>query len=568
MAPLTFVVSGIPWQPFLVARAPAGLAAGTLQTQFGMVDLDLSQGYDFPINGCWGTGPLDFLANTGPTGTSSWTLNVNPSMVGFLGGFQTLVGDPTSPSGFRLTAATSVDVVSGPVFYVSSTMGAPGNPGTMASPVDTISGGLALAAANAPAWVRVAYGTYVESPTFPDGVSVFGGFDPLTWTTSYLSSWVMVGAGGASIAASADPHVESLRFEAANATGPGASSIAMRVLTGAAPTFMTCTFTAGNGTAGAPGAHGVAGPNGNPGGTGAQGTSGASSGAGGGGALSPFGHDGGTGGAGGTFYADPIGGPVTYTTPGYPGLQGLGPNGGSGGSGGQPTFSCWGGSGGTPGVTGGAGPAGVGGSGAGLGSIDASGGFANGDGGHGTAGSHGSGGGGGGGGGGGNPVGSIVGCSGTRGGGGGGGGSGGSGAGPGSGGQGGGGSFGVVVHAASPTFFLCTFNTGSGGVGGNGGNGALGGAGGAGGAGGSGGDRPGGAGGAGGAGGPSGAGSGGAGGPSCGIARNAAAVLTLSGCQWYIGNAAPGGSRGTGTLPSLDGQNGYFGNAAMVLVFD
>src|SRR4029079_3702662 len=111
LAPLTFAVSGFPFQPFLLAHAPAGLAAGAIPTPFGIVDLDLSLGVDFVLNGFGGTAPLDFFANTGPTGTSSWTLNVTPSMVGFMGGFQTLVGDPTSPGGYKLSSATSINVV-------------------------------------------------------------------------------------------------------------------------------------------------------------------------------------------------------------------------------------------------------------------------------------------------------------------------------------------------------------------------------------------------------------------------------------------------------------------------
>src|SRR5262249_34919154 len=143
-------------------------------------------GYDFVVNGLSPAAPLDFFANTGPTGTSSWTLNLPPSLAGSLGGFQTLVGDPTSPAGFTLSAATSINVVLPPthVFYVSGATGLAGNPGTAALPVNTITAGLALAAANAPAWVRIASGTYAESPTFPDGVTVFGGLDHTTWLFS------------------------------------------------------------------------------------------------------------------------------------------------------------------------------------------------------------------------------------------------------------------------------------------------------------------------------------------------------------------------------------------------
>jgi hypothetical protein len=553
LAPLTFVVSGIPYQPYLVARAPAGLAAGAVATPFGTVDLNLALGFEIVIDGFAGTAPWDVFANTGPSGTSSWTVNLPPSALGSLGGFQTLVADPTSPTGMRLSAATSIDVVLSPtqVFYVSGTTGAPGNPGTVAAPVNTISAGLALAAANTPAWVRVASGTYAESPTFPNGVSVFGGLDPATWLYSAAPTVIEVGANGAEIAASASPSLQSLTFQAPNATTPGGSSIAMRVLAAATPAFSACTFTAGSGSPGAPGAHGSFAPG--PGASGGSGQAGNTSPASGNGGTGAAGiNPGGIGGAGGFAASN-----------GSSGGFG-GPSGGSGGSGGAYSNSCFvNGSSGTAGLPGGPGSNGGAGAGGGWGALVAPGVFAPGNGGHGVNGAQGSGGGGGGGGGGRGTGGPIPLCSDHKGGGGGGGGAGGSGGNRGLGGGGGGASIGVLVYSASPSFLACTFNTangGSGGVGGNGRNGGLGGSGGPGGSAGEGGfGGPGGPGGAGGTGGP---GAGGSGGSSCGIARNAASVVSTSGCMFNFGLPGSAGAGGTNPIGLIGapGQNGLAGS--------
>jgi hypothetical protein len=553
--PLTFAVSGFPFQPYLLAHAPAGLAAGAIPTPFGIVDLDLSLGLDFVLNGFGGTAPLDFFATTGPTGTSSWSFNLSPSMVGSLGGFQTLVGDPTSPGGYKLSAATSINVVPVQVFYVSSTTGAPGNPGTMAAPVQTISQALALAAAAAPAWVRVASGTYAESPTFQSGVTVFGGLDPVTWLSSPAPSVIQVSAGGAVIAASASPHLQSLAFQAPNATGPGASSIAMRVLAGAAPTFSVCTFTAGSGAAGSAGPNGTAGANGSAGGAGDTGWNYTPSGAGGSAGIG--GLSGGVGGTGGWQISN-----------GSVGSPGSGPSGGPGGFPGGYT-TCGGGftGPGGPGVPGGDGSPGAGGVAAGAGTLTGAGAFLPGNGGSGAAGAHGSGGGGGGGGGG--TANFVPSCNPANGGGGGGGGGGGFGGAPGTGGGGGGASFGVAILSASPAFLACTFNTGNGGTGGTGGNGAVGGAGGAPGPGGYGANVTfGGPGGAGGAGGSSGGASGGSGGPSCGIARSASSVVSTSGCTFNVGSPGSGGAGGTAPSGAGAGVNGPSGLSGQIVQFN
>src|SRR5262245_18973179 len=44
LVPLTLTVSGIPYQPYVLAHTPAGLLPGAIPTPFGIVDLNLALG--------------------------------------------------------------------------------------------------------------------------------------------------------------------------------------------------------------------------------------------------------------------------------------------------------------------------------------------------------------------------------------------------------------------------------------------------------------------------------------------------------------------------------------------
>ena len=98
---LTYSVSGAPNQGYMLVHSPLGVSAGTLFTNFGIVDLNISGGYDVVLDGLFFTGSpaLDPLAHTGANGTSTWAVPLSPALAGFLGGFQTVVGDVTSPRG-------------------------------------------------------------------------------------------------------------------------------------------------------------------------------------------------------------------------------------------------------------------------------------------------------------------------------------------------------------------------------------------------------------------------------------------------------------------------------------
>jgi hypothetical protein len=543
---LSFVVSGVPNQPFTLVQAPAGLTPGFWNTPYGLVDMNLSGGFVFVVDGIAGNSFLDNFANTGSTGTSSWNLNLSGMSAGYLGGLQVLIGDPSAPSGYRLTAATQITVHQFSTVYVSASTGAPGNPGTQAAPLSTIAAGIALAATLTPAWVHVASGTYVETPTFATAVSIRGGFDPATWTPSASPTIVQVSQEGAIASGALAVALESLTFQAANASGAlvggsgpsyyysGAPSTAMRLQGGSDVIFTSCTFTAGSGVNGIPGTPGQAGAAGAAGATGSPG--GPGSGGGEGGAGAGNGGDGGLGGYASASGED--GDPGTY----------YGAPAAAGGPGGAANTFCFSGGAGSPGQPGGAAIGNALNGAGGGGWLFGPGRWISMSGQDGTTPTQllfGSGGGGGGGGAG-HPT--VTGlCFATRGAGGGGGGSSGGPGTHGTGGTGGGCSIGVSVVASSATFVDCTFNPGTAGHGGAGGAYGPGGAGGAGGPGGPAGSASGagGSGGAGGAGAAGGGGGGGAGGMSVGVARLGSPNVTFVGTTTFNpGTPGAGGAPG------------------------
>lgn len=433
--------------------------------------------------------------------------------------------------------AITFNVVDG--VFVSST-GNNANPGTYDQPVATLSQGFVIASTFTRKYVFIGTGTYAETPTFPAGLEIRGGFTPgTTWTrTAGNYSVFNVGLSPAQIVNVSIPTlVSGLQVVASNQVAPGASSIALRVLnSSSAVQFVDCKFTAGNGGNGNNSPSGVAGSSA----TGAVGPSG------GGGGL-PGGGNGGAGGGGG-----------------------MGTNGGnfcgsnSGGFGGS-TFSC------SPGGTGQNGfnscAVGDGANGSalsGMGTI-AGGIWTPAAGNSGANGAGGTGGGGGGGGGN-QTTGAFCGVNATGGPGGGGGGGGGYGTG-GTGGMGGGASFAVLLYNSSPIFTSCTFTTSNGGAGGSGGNGGgfgLG-AGGAAGTAGQPGAGTGGSGAAGNRGGAGGGGGGGAGGVSIGIAVTGTSSPSITGASYTIGIGGTGGSGGFHPVTSVQapaGPNGATANLA------
>jgi hypothetical protein len=523
------------------------------------------------LDGFSGTSLLDALASTNAAGISTWTISIPPGASGSLGGLQTLVGDPTSPAGYRLTAATALtfDALD---LYVSP-MGAPGNAGTTGNaPLDSLAAAwsLALAQPGTSTHIHVASGIYAQAPFLSGAqspITVTGGLDPVTWTPQPgVRSTFAVGTGAVHVNYCVGLSISGLEFQASNNPNPNGHSIAF-VASHSTVVLTNCGFIAGNGGPGSQGAAasaGSAGANGSPGANGGLLVGTGVGGAGGAGAVP--GLNGGTGGSSTTGNGGP-GQPGL----GLPGASCGGP-GGPGGAGGWPCNTGGSAASGSPGQPGalclGTGANGAGGvpnnpvAFATYAALSSS--FGQ-DGAWGA-----SGGGGGGGGAGGGRGGSGLTCFAHVGGGGGGGGGGGAGGGSSGGGGGGGSSIGAVVYGdTSPLTFVqfeyCDFQTANGGPGGAGGNGAVGGAGGQGGPGGSpfGGAGAGASGGNGQAGTASGGGGGGAGGSSCGIRRNTPSGYPLgvalhAFCTFAIGTPGPGGAGG------LHGSGGSAGGTGAI----
>ena len=146
--------------------------------------------------------------------------------------------------------------IASPSAVFVSNLGAPGNPGTQAAPLSQISAGLALSLTLSPhPPVFVAAGVYSESPVFPDGVSVFGGYGPSTWLPQPgVFSLIFTGTTPAVIqGAGAATSYSGLDVQASNAVGPGGTSTAVRVLSSSC-FVANCRFIAAAGTAGSAGA--------------------------------------------------------------------------------------------------------------------------------------------------------------------------------------------------------------------------------------------------------------------------------------------------------------------------
>lgn len=553
---LTLEINGPPYQPFVLVGAPAGVVAGGLPTAFGLVDLDLTGGVSFILDGTGMFLPFSFtslLAYTDNNGAASFVFPLSPSAAGLSTGLQCLMSVPASPSGFALTAATHLTTVNLPmnVLFVSHSRGAVGNPGTAGSPFLTFAEGMNAAfAAGAPyPEVRIEHGTHASTggATMYPEVNVTGGFDPILWVpVPGAYSTINVGTSGILLEnASAPTTIQRLKFIASNG-GVGFSSIAFKAKNcTSALTFVDCRFQAGNAGAGPAGAAGATGDSGSAG----YSTSGSTGGLGGS-TWPPFSHNGGDGGYGGG--PGSAGGQGSWGNP-YPAGSGGSPSGGqtcsssnNGGNGGGGLDGALVGLGGLivsqPG-----------------GSVNASGNWVAGFAGQtGQQGDHGEGGGGGGGSGG-------VACSlavqlsGFGGGGGGAGGEGGHGGAPGANGRA---SFAIHLHSSSPTFQDCTFDAGNGGPGGIGGPGGAGGPGGIGGQGGQGSGNPGtpgngGSGGDGGYGRTGGGGTGGHGGPSWCVYRSGTSAPTFLGNTTLL--PAVGGPGSPGGIGGGQGQSGSSG---------
>ncbi len=374
--------------------------------------------------------------------------------------------------------------------YVRAIFVAPyGNPdasGAYYDPVNTITKALSLAVGGKD-HIYVAQGTYTESVTLVEGISIFGGYSgdgtwvrnlqlyksTITWSSGTNSVRTVIAEG----IDAARTVLDGVEVIGGNNANPSGSSYAIWIKDSTSVLEIVNT-TAIGGTGG----HGAAGAPGSPGGGGGVGEAGNASSENEGGITgsctdcdcndeSKYGGPGGAGapnacGSG----ANSAGGRGGKGNCGDGGAGAKGDNAPAGAAGGP--ASTGGGNTGSPGGGGGAGSDGPGGT--PNGNVTGAGFWTGTDGGAGGVGSNG-GGGGGGSGGGGADNGTFT-CA-SWGGGGGGGGSGGCGGTGATGGKAGGGSFGVFVFNSSPKLIRSTFgrkNGGNGGAGGQGGGGGLG----------------------------------------------------------------------------------------------
>jgi hypothetical protein len=445
-----------------------------------------------------------------------------------------------------------VDGVAADAVFVSATTGSDGAPGTRDKPRRHLTDAVALAVKTGRSSVLAATGDYAGTLVVAPGVSVYGGYDPVTWKRSKAAETVIEGANDAtgSFGVKAQDAVAATTLQLLHVKSPtpatsSGSAYGVDAVHSPGLRLENLIVEAGNAT---DGENGQNGGDGLPGTNGSDGAPGkcdtAIGGAGGAGGGSPAGDYGGAGGAGGS------------TGNGASGIAGLvlGGAGGPGGNVGNPGEYGHDGKDGLPGATGASATPPTPGyfGNAGIFWVAATKDGLNGNPGRG----------GGGGGGGGAQVGPFV----WDGGGGGGAGGGGGGAGglAGKGGAGGGGSFGAVA-VGSPGLAIIGSKVvagkgGAGGAGGKGGAGAWGGAGGS---------RGtddcyfpevgwGGNGGHGGHGGAGGAGAGGAGGPSWGVYSQGGAINVQNSGLWFTGGGAGGaggdannaGPKGSGT-PSV-----------------
>jgi hypothetical protein len=498
---------------------------------------------------------LDGTGSTGTGVTLTWAQLSGPA-VGALSGAAPTFTAPADVSTlvFELRVARGSDVARDTVRiwvledpanqYWVRPDGDDANPGTRAQPFASVQAAINAAhGAGRGGDVYVAAGTYAGSVELRPGVSVYGGFDPVSWLRDIAAHRPTIQGGPRAVAGqmSSGLTLEGLRIVAADATGQGGSSIALHLNSSSNVRVRDNVLEAGAGMAGQNGSNGAAGINGTDGSRGSNH-----------GLCIPTNY----GGAGGGQYVAGGRGGNGGLFGGMDGESGSGPVAGSGGAGGSTSNDGTRGSHAYPrGLQGGQGLAGLA-----FGFISSSG-YSVASGGNGLVGGNGSGGGGGGGGGG-----NSVEC-GAGGGGGGGGGQGGH---PGTRGLGGGGSFGIILSGTTSAEIVGnSITTGVGGAGGRGGTGGWGGDGGYWGAGGDGACNwlgvckgAGGGGGVGTSGGMGGHGGGGGGGPSIGIAEAANASATLTGNTITIGEAGAGGARVVSSPGWSSGNPGMNGTAA------
>src|SRR5882724_1536572 len=163
----------------------------------------------------------------------------------------------------------SVSVIALDVAIYVSPAGDDAANGTRAAPLKTIGAALALAAVSDKPRVNVAAGTYAENVELRSGISLYGGYDPATWTRDPATFVTIIGPSpgpsSSAVAVQGDNvtgvTIDGFTIRSGDATGPRESAYGV-VLTGSVATISGNHIIAGNGVAGGAGFSGLAGQNG------------------------------------------------------------------------------------------------------------------------------------------------------------------------------------------------------------------------------------------------------------------------------------------------------------------
>ncbi|NOY91610.1 MAG: hypothetical protein GXP55_10450, partial [Deltaproteobacteria bacterium] len=256
--------------------------------------------------------PADFLndaLNCGPTGENDCVVCADPDpaqvnmapacVTGACGlacqdGFADADSDPANgcecalgvmddlpEMGFEDANCDGIDGdISVAIFVAPPPLGDDAADGSMATPVATVARGIELASTRTRKEIYVAMGTYAETVSLVDGVSIYGGYDAADGWSRARDNRSEIQGGETAVRGDGlfdDLEIQLMAITAANATTPGASSYGVRVTSSTATVTLTSdTIRSGNGGPGSAGASGSGGANGTAGGRGGNGCDGCS----------------------------------------------------------------------------------------------------------------------------------------------------------------------------------------------------------------------------------------------------------------------------------------------------
>ncbi|MBK8256715.1 MAG: DNRLRE domain-containing protein [Polyangiaceae bacterium] len=198
---------------------------------------------------CWGYGDYGQMGNCKKTKSNPLPLTVLDPVN---------ADDDLPDSTYTDQNGDGIDGSIAAAYFVSLT-GSDTNPGTLAAPFRTI--GHAVAQANVYTCrpqVLVAAGTYNEAVILPSGVSLWGQYDPVTWTRSVANTTTIQSPTNLGLVATSyddrPMFVEGFTIQAAGGSTPGQSSQAVRLSDVTSPLYLRYNILKpGAGAGGSPG---------------------------------------------------------------------------------------------------------------------------------------------------------------------------------------------------------------------------------------------------------------------------------------------------------------------------